>query len=208
MESALIASNIALWIAVVALAALLLALLRQVGVLHERIAPAGALMGGESPRVGDAAPRIEATALDGTPVAIGGADAGGRATLIFFLSPQCPICKALLPALASLRRAERRSLRVVHASAGSADEQRRFAAAHALDPADYLLSEALGLAYSVPRLPYAVLIDAEGIVRARGLVNSREHLESLLEAHERGVASIQEFGRRGRETARTAAEAE
>jgi hypothetical protein len=30
-------------------------------------------------------------------------------------------------------------------------------------------------------------------VRARGLVNTREHLESLLEAREQGVASIQEF---------------
>jgi hypothetical protein len=38
-----------------------------------------------------------------------------------------------------------------------------------------------------------VLYDAEGVLRARGLVNSREHLESLFEAEQRGVASIQEF---------------
>ena len=38
----------------------------------------------------------------------------------------------------------------------------------------------------------AVLIDAEGIIRAKGLVNTREHLESLFEAKERGVASLQE----------------
>ena len=43
------------------------------------------------------------------------------------------------------------------------------------------------------RLPYAVLVDAAGIVRAKGLVNSREHLESLFEAHERGVASLQDW---------------
>jgi len=30
-------------------------------------------------------------------------------------------------------------------------------------------------------------------VRAKGLVNTREHLESLLEATERGLASIQEW---------------
>jgi hypothetical protein len=30
-------------------------------------------------------------------------------------------------------------------------------------------------------------------VRAKGLVNTREHLESLFEAKERGVVSIQEF---------------
>ena len=38
-----------------------------------------------------------------------------------------------------------------------------------------------------------MLIDAAGIIRGQGLVNTREHLESLFEAKERGVASIQEF---------------
>jgi hypothetical protein len=38
-----------------------------------------------------------------------------------------------------------------------------------------------------------VLLDDEGKVRAKGLVNTREHLESLFEAKERGVASLQEF---------------
>ncbi len=38
-----------------------------------------------------------------------------------------------------------------------------------------------------------MLIDHDGIIRAKGLVNSREHLESLFEAKERGVASVQEY---------------
>ena len=42
-------------------------------------------------------------------------------------------------------------------------------------------------------LPFAALIDERGSVRAQGLVNTREHLESLFEARERGVASVQEF---------------
>ena len=56
----------------------------------------------------------------------------------------------------------------------------------------YLLSAPLGLAYQVGKLPFAVLIDAGGIVRGRGLVNTREHIESLFEAQRRGVASLQE----------------
>ncbi|MGH7820705.1 MAG: methylamine dehydrogenase accessory protein MauD, partial [Candidatus Binatia bacterium] len=43
---------------------------------------------------------------------------------------------------------------------------------------------------------YAALIDASGTVRAKGLVNTREHVESLFEASELGVASIQDFVRR------------
>jgi hypothetical protein len=38
-----------------------------------------------------------------------------------------------------------------------------------------------------------VLIDEAGVVRAKGLVNSREHLESLLVAKETGYASIQQY---------------
>jgi methylamine dehydrogenase accessory protein MauD len=45
----------------------------------------------------------------------------------------------------------------------------------------------------VSRLPYAVLIDADGVLRARGIINSREHLESLFEAQRLGVASLQDY---------------
>jgi methylamine dehydrogenase accessory protein MauD len=52
----------------------------------------------------------------------------------------------------------------------------------------------------VNRLPYAVLLDGAGVLRAKGLVNSREHLESLFEARERGVASLQDWLAREVET--------
>jgi hypothetical protein len=38
-----------------------------------------------------------------------------------------------------------------------------------------------------------VLLDAEGVVLSKGLVNSREHLESLVIAHEMGVRSVQDY---------------
>jgi methylamine dehydrogenase accessory protein MauD len=93
---------------------------------------------------------------------------------------------------------------VGRASAGDREAQRRFAAERGLDALPYVVSTELGLAHGVGRLPHAVLIDAAGVVRAKGLVNSREHLESLLEAQDRNVASIQEFvarpvGRTGEE---------
>ena len=51
----------------------------------------------------------------------------------------------------------------------------------------------VGMTFRVERLPYAVLIDQAGRVAAKGLVNSREHLESLVTAHETGFASIQDY---------------
>jgi hypothetical protein len=47
------------------------------------------------------------------------------------------------------------------------------------------------VAYGVGRLPYAVLIDGRGVVRATGLVNTREQLDSLFEAKEHGVPTMQ-----------------
>ena len=193
MTDALLASHLALWGVVLALAATVLALARQIGVLHERIAPVGALALGSGPKVGEAAPRVAVATLSGTTLGLGDASQEGRSTCLFFLSPTCPICKTLLPALHSVIAREDPTLRLVYASDGPLDEHRSFAREHGLDAASYVLSTELGLAHRVGKLPYAVLVDAAGVIRAQGLVNTREHLESLFEARAQGVASVQEF---------------
>jgi methylamine dehydrogenase accessory protein MauD len=197
VTEALLVSNVLLWIVVVALAAVVVALVRQIGVLHERLRPAGALAIQSGPRVGEAAPVVEANDLAGVAHAIGGPAPDARDTLLFFLSPTCPVCKALLPVLAGLARD---GLRVVLASDGAPDEHAAFVARERI-ALPYLLSTPLGLAYRVGKLPWAVLIDGAGVVRVQGLVNTREHLESLLEAKAQGVASIQEYLVRKREGA-------
>ena len=193
MTDALIVSNLVLWLLVLVLAGVVLALVRQIGVLSERVAPAGALVGGEAPRVGERAPLLEVSDWAGRPVRIGAPDPSGGSTLLLFVSPSCPVCKVLLPALRSLRRSEGPSLRVVLASDGAREEHEEFVRQYRLERESYVLSTPLGLAYQVARVPHAVLLDADGVVRARGLVNSREHLESLLEARDRGVATVQEY---------------
>lgn len=193
MIESLVVSNGLLWVAVLILAALVFALARQIGVLHERIAPAGALLLGGGPKVGDPAPLWSGGDLFGRQVRLGGNDGDRRGTLLLFVAPGCPVCESLLPVVRHLAVEEAERLRVVFASDGEPGAQRRFAEEKRLDGFPYVVSTDLGLAHGVGRLPHAVLIDAAGIVRAKGLVNSREHLESLLEAEARGVASIQEF---------------
>ena len=191
MTQALIVSNILLWLAVLALLATVLALARQIGILYERIAPMGALMMDNGPGVGQPAPVFQLAALGGGPVQIGGAAA--RNMLLFFLSPTCPVCKKLLPILKSLQKAEAASTRIVLASDGELPEHEAFRQRAALESFPYVLSAELGMKFHVSKLPYAVLLDAQGLVRAKGLVNSREQLESLFAAQELGVASVQEF---------------
>lgn len=193
MDSALFASNLALWVAVIALGVTVLALARQVGVLYERVAPAGALMISAGPDVGDPAPVLDFETLGGAPLRLGGAHANGRTTLLFFLSPTCPVCDTLIPVLRSMRKDEGRWLDIVLASDGELAEQRAFVERKQLGEFPYVVSTQLGVTYQVGKLPYAVLIDEQGVVRAKGLTNNREHLESLFEAKERGVSSLQEF---------------
>lgn len=199
MEQALLVSNLLLWLVVIGLAVTVIALTRQIGVLYERVAPAGALMMGQGPKVGEQAPTFELEDLRGRHVHIGGPSTQGRSTLVFFLSPTCPVCETLVPVLKSLRDAESAWLDVVLASDGEPDAQRAYIAKKGLEDFPYVLSTQLGMTFQVSKLPHAVLLDEQGVIRAKGLTNSREHLESLFEAKERGVASIQEYLQRERD---------
>lgn len=192
MIEALVISNLLAWVCLVGLALVVFALVRQIGVLHERLRPVGALLTRDGPAVGEQAPVQEVPALDGSPIAIGGRHPSASSTLLFFLSPSCPVCKVLLPTLVRTVRAEK-DTRLVLASDGLEHDHRGFAASHGLGAYPYVVSSELGLTYRVGKLPYAVLIDAGGVVRAKGIVNSREHLDSLFEAKRRGVSSIQEL---------------
>ncbi len=189
----LFVSQAILWVVVLALAVVVLALARQVGVLHERIAPAGALMMGQGPKVGEAAPIVPVLDRVGREITVGGIRAQATSLLVVFVSPTCPVCKSLVPMLKSARKTEASWLEIVLASDGDEAAQAKYIAREDLNMFSYVLSTPLGLTYQVGRLPFAVLIDEQGVLRARGLVNSREHLESLFEAKRLGVASLQEY---------------
>jgi methylamine dehydrogenase accessory protein MauD len=192
MQTALMISAALSWAALLALGAICLALVRQVGILYERMMPAGALMIDKGPAVGTVAPVFELVDIAQRAVKVGGLQGNKRNTLVFFLSPTCPVCKKLLPLLPSIQAREG-ATDIVLASDGEMNEHAAFYRKTGLSQYPYVLSQELGLAYQIGKLPYAVLLDEEGKVRAKGLVNTREHLESLFEAKERGVASLQEF---------------
>ncbi len=191
--TALVISNLVLLTVVVALVLVVVALARQVGVLHERISPVGALMLNRGLAVGDAAPQLKVVDLQGQEVGVGGMRGDGRSMLLLFVSPTCPVCKSLLPVVKSSSRSERLWLDVVLASDGDLSGQRAYVEGNALTDMTYVVSTDLGMVFQVSRLPYAALIDEQGLLRARGLVNSREHLESLFEAKRLGVSSLQEY---------------
>lgn len=191
MIETLIVSNLLAWCAVIALAVVALALSRQIGILYERIAPMGALMLDAGPAVGSPAPRLSLPRLDGGTLELGAP--ATHSTLLFFLSPTCPVCKKLLPIVERIRRDEAAWLQVVLASDGEAEAHQRFRQRAGLGHFPYVLSAELGMSLRISKLPYAVLIDNQGVLRAKGLVNSREQIDSLFTASELRVASVQDY---------------
>jgi len=184
---ALYVSTVLLWLAVGVLALLVLALARQVGVLHERVAPLGALMLDQGPKVGERAPIFEVKDLFGRPTRLGGLRE--RPLLLLFVSSTCPVCKKILPIALRLAREENLDLALI----GDEREEDLRRLAQGLAEVQVLNAPEVGQAYKVGKIPYAVLIDPEGVIRAKGLVNNREHLESLMEAYRLGMASIQDY---------------
>lgn len=192
MTDALLVSNALLWCLVIVLALVVLALARQVGVLHERVSPAGALMPTTGPKVGERTQLATYRDLSGAEVGVGGPSPDGRATLVLWVSPTCPVCKALVPTALSMAQAER--LRLVFASDGDKLEQHQaYVRDLRIDKYPYVVSQALGMGYAVSKLPFAILIGDDGVLKSKGLVNTREHLESLVESMRSGIRSLQEF---------------
>jgi methylamine dehydrogenase accessory protein MauD len=189
----LIVSHLVLWIVVLVLAFTVVALARQIGVLHERVAPLGALTTRTAVHVGQEAPRFDVIDLAGRPVRIGGRSADGRSQLLLFVSPSCPMCKKLLPVARSFARSEQSGVAVVLMGDGDRPSHEAMIAEHRLQEVPFALAPIVGINLGIGRLPHAVLIDREGIIRSKGIVNSREHLESLLIAQETGYASMQDY---------------
>ena len=182
MIEVLVVSNILSWLMIIVMGVMLYALSRQIGVLHERIKPVGALSLGKAIRVGDVAPAFHETNLNGGMVRVGGAADENRSMLLFFVSSTCPVCKTLLPILKRLGKQESDWLDIVFASDGHPSEHDRLIQEHNLQDYPYLLSAEVGMAYQISKLPYGVLINSQGIVASHGLLNNREHIESLFEA--------------------------
>jgi methylamine dehydrogenase accessory protein MauD len=191
MLTSLIIAQILSWVFLLALGVGLLAVARQVGVLHIRVAPAGALATSGGPAVGDTIVKIDALSIDGAAVTIGGHAHGTPLRLLMFVSAQCPLCKNIIPMAKSFARDERVTLTFV----GDDDvtTQRAMIAQHGLDGYAFVNGPDVGQAYGVAKLPFAVLLDAEGTILSKGLVNSREHLESLIVAHEMGIRTVQDY---------------
>ena len=145
-----VTSYVLLWVAVLGLSFAVVALLRQVGVLHARLHPLGVHFGGEGPELGAMAAPVDGLPYDDADI-----------TLLAFTSPTCEVCAELRPSLAAVARDYN-------------DVQ-----LHVIDLAE--ATRPTFDSFNVRSTPYLVAVDRGGAVRGRGIANSLEQVEELLE---------------------------
>jgi methylamine dehydrogenase accessory protein MauD len=174
------ASYVVLWVLVIGLAIVVVALARQIGTLHLRLGPRGALeIDGEGPPLGEAVEPFEVTDMSGQNVAIAGP---GEAQLLLFVSPGCMVCKQVLPALPVIAAAGRMRPYVIT----DVDEhETRRAYDGGSIKARVVSGVQIAQRYDVPGTPYVLVLDEQGVVRAKGTVNNLEQMEGLIDTAQR-----------------------
>lgn len=176
------ASYVVLWLLVVVLAFVVVALARQIGTLHLRLGPRGALeMDDEGPPLQEAPPPVDLVDLEKQHLSIGGP---GEAQLLLFVSPGCHLCEAVLPSLAAV--SEVGKMQPVVVADASPDETRSIYGDWKLK-APVVPASKLAQAYRVPGTPYAVILDDMGVVRAKGAINNLEQMEGLVDTARRRI---------------------
>lgn len=188
-----------LWIIVIVEGILILALARQIGLLHERFGAGGARIMNAGPKIGETVLPLDVPDVYGHKISLG--TERGKRTLLLFISTGCGTCARLMPQLKKLARTERNTLEIKLIAFGiNAEAAEKYARDQSLDSTlPLIVSDDLALRYQVGIAPYGLVIDRAGILRAKGLINSYSHVESLLIAEEMGVPSIDRFIKRQHE---------
>jgi hypothetical protein len=175
----------AVWIAVGSLGALaiaealaIVALAREVGVISLRLPPVPALDSGDGPPLDAALPTSEVINLSSGEVrSLGGGSKKARVVLL--LSTTCDACRVVLQELQAIQAdwRDHEFIPVVAGEARDVEAMRRrsgFRGALYYDGGEAM--EKLG----VRATPAGIVVDPAGRVKAKGVVNSREMVSSLL----------------------------
>lgn len=183
MEGWWAASYVVLWALVVLLGITVIALARQIGTLHLRLGPRGALeMDEEGPPLGTALPEENLLDVEGVERSVGGP---GTSQLLLFVSPGCTVCEQVLPGIPAVAR----SSSLVPFVLTDVDEHETRRAYRSKDIGAPLIPARFAVErYEVPGTPYAIVLDDTGVVRAKGTINNLEQLEGLVDSAQRRAA--------------------
>lgn len=170
------------FIILIGLAVVVLSLARQVGILHERLTPAGMQKSRNEIQPGERVPSQSLPAVSGAA-----AEFAGKPSALLFMSAECPICRSVLPAFEeAVEDSGYAPFWVTDGMPGPSGETpdyHQYAVDHRLDEDRLLVSQELALTLGVQQIPALVLIDAEQKLITRELLNGPRQVAALFSAH-------------------------
>jgi methylamine dehydrogenase accessory protein MauD len=150
---------------------------RLLGLLHHRLGPGEARPLAAGPDLGTHLTRLVGRSLDGgdwrwefpAPTDL----------LVVFVSPQCSACNELLPHVKDFIAAHRGLQVALFSTLDHLPMTQAYVAYRRLEHTLYLIGRQLADELNVDGTPYALYVNREGVVTAKGVVNHYEHLLSL-----------------------------
>lgn len=175
-------SYILLWILVIALVAIVLGLVRQLGMIYLRLGPEQNLLAtSEGLELGKPIPEFEAGEISqNRNLTIG--DLKGHPSVLVFVSPSCSPCKELMPHIKEFQHQWDGKINLVLFCQGEMQPAKDFYSAYDLNTLLVIDQNGkLSETFHVRATPFAYSLDKNCIVQKRGIVNDRSGLEQLIE---------------------------
>ncbi|MDQ2805338.1 MAG: redoxin domain-containing protein [Chloroflexota bacterium] len=172
MDGIWLVSFIILWIIVLVEGVLIVLLYRQLGILYLGSA-SGVSRDGLA--VGNPAPDFQLTDTNGTVQSL--TAYRGRPVLLLFGSAHCDPCRRLLPGLEEFAAGPGREFSVLWLNQASAQETLQFQSDTGATIPMLSYRDGVNDAYKVRVTPFLFMIDPLGVIRAKGLVNTKQQLE-------------------------------
>ena len=184
------------FVVLIALAMVVLSLARQVGILHERLNPAGINRADAGIEPGEMLTQTSRSALDGSTVELTGAPEGtARRSALLFVAADCPICRSVLPAFESALEVEEGGMSGYWVADGlpgvdgNLPDYQAYADDHRITADRFVVSQELGLKLGVRQIPALVLLDGDGRLLVRETLSGPRQVGRLFAAHRNQAAS-------------------
>jgi methylamine dehydrogenase accessory protein MauD len=173
MEGIWLVSYIVLWLVVLVLLVLVILLYRQLGIMY-----LGSAEGVSRDGLEPGAPAPDFALVDQYGNLQRPQDYRGRPLLLLFGSPNCGPCKVLMPDLHAWA-ADHPEVGVLWLNLASPEENARYASdmGATLPLAPHTPQDGLVERFKVRVTPFLFFLDEQGIVRAKGLANTRGALD-------------------------------
>jgi methylamine dehydrogenase accessory protein MauD len=179
MNMLLLISVALLWVVALLLGFLLLGALRALGLLSWRLEQLEATtpkrLGRDGLRLGKKAPDFTLPSTEGKAVSLH--DFVGRKVFLVFTQSGCSPCKIIVPELNRIGSA----VQVLVVNKGDLETTRRWSTeVGALFPVLAQEKFSISKKYEVFATPFAFLIEANGVIVSKGIINNRQHIRYVL----------------------------